>query len=171
MEWGLEMGHPIKFLSSSVREWLYILLHFSYTMHVIAGSQAHRLSKTVSYSGPGNHAPLYRLCFDLLKKYLYFDGEDSGTETISQFISPARLLHAWIRHGSPLLLYDCIYCSVVCTWINRVAGVDAVSPWYSWIALRSAIGVARILSAGVHFFTTQQKLLKIDSCSGWGGCT
>ena len=30
------------------------------------------------------------------------------------------------------------------------------------------IGVARILSAGVHFFTTQQKLLKIDSCSGWG---
>ena len=39
------------------------------------------------------------------------------------------------------------------------------------------IGVARILSAGVHFFTTQQKLLKIDSCSGWGalsvlgGCT
>ena len=32
------------------------------------------------------------------------------------------------------------------------------------------IGVARILSAGVHFFTTQQKLLKIDSCSGWG-CT
>ena len=35
--------------------------------------------------------------------------------------------------------------------------------------LRSSnIGVARILSAGVHFFTTQQKLLKIDSCSGWG---
>ena len=31
------------------------------------------------------------------------------------------------------------------------------------------IGVARILSAGVHFFTTQQKLLKIDSCCGWGG--
>ena len=31
------------------------------------------------------------------------------------------------------------------------------------------IGVARILFAGVHFFTTQQKLLKIDSCSGWGG--
>jgi len=30
------------------------------------------------------------------------------------------------------------------------------------------IGVARILSAGVHFFTTQQKLLKIDSCSGLG---
>ena len=30
------------------------------------------------------------------------------------------------------------------------------------------IGVARILSAGVHFFTTQQKFLKIDSCSGWG---
>jgi len=30
------------------------------------------------------------------------------------------------------------------------------------------IGVARILSAGVHFFTTQEKLLKIDSCSGWG---
>ena len=30
------------------------------------------------------------------------------------------------------------------------------------------IGVARILSAAVHFFTTQQKLLKIDSCSGWG---
>ena len=30
------------------------------------------------------------------------------------------------------------------------------------------IGVARILSAGVHFFTTQQKLLKIDSCSGRG---
>ena len=30
------------------------------------------------------------------------------------------------------------------------------------------IGVARILSAWVHFFTTQQKLLKIDSCSGWG---
>ena len=33
---------------------------------------------------------------------------------------------------------------------------------------QSDIGVARILSAGVHFFTTQQKLLKIDSCSGWG---
>ena len=31
-----------------------------------------------------------------------------------------------------------------------------------------SIGVARILSAGVHFFTTQQKLLKIDSFSGWG---
>ena len=35
---------------------------------------------------------------------------------------------------------------------------------------QTCIGVARILSAGVHFFTTQQKLLKIDSCSGWG-CT
>jgi len=34
--------------------------------------------------------------------------------------------------------------------------------------LEMDIGVARILSAGVHFFTTQQKLLKIDSCSGWG---
>ena len=34
--------------------------------------------------------------------------------------------------------------------------------------MQESIGVARILSAGVHFFTTQQKLLKIDSCSGWG---
>jgi len=36
------------------------------------------------------------------------------------------------------------------------------------VVLITVIGVARILSAGVHFFTTQQKLLKIDSCSGWG---
>ena len=35
-------------------------------------------------------------------------------------------------------------------------------------AVLASIGVARILSAGVHFFTTQQKLLKIDSFSGWG---
>ena len=37
-----------------------------------------------------------------------------------------------------------------------------------WLLSTAAIGVARILSAGVHFFTTQQKILKIDSCSGWG---
>ena len=34
-----------------------------------------------------------------------------------------------------------------------------------WTVGVVSIGVARILSAGVHFFTTQQKLLKIDSCS------
>jgi len=32
------------------------------------------------------------------------------------------------------------------------------------------IGVARILSAGVHFFTTQQKLLKLTLALA-GGCT
>jgi len=33
-----------------------------------------------------------------------------------------------------------------------------------------SIGVARILSAGVHFFTTQQKLLKLTLALA-GGCT
>ena len=77
-------------------------------------------------------------------KISYFDRENtqnSGAETISQMISPL-LLHAWIRRGL-LLLYDSIYCSVVCTWINRVDGVEAVSPWYLWIAPHSAIFICR----------------------------
>ena len=44
----------------------------------------------------------------------------------------------------------------------------AICAYYCCHYYQRHIGVDRILSAGVHFFTIQEKLLKIDSCSGWG---